>query len=75
MYIVESTVGHESNVHCNIKHKAEKYSNLLKDARSLPTYKKVEFINLVITTGGVFSKDMEPFFTMLNSPKQMLLNT
>ena len=67
MYIVELTVGHESNVDRNIKRKADKYSHLLKDQRLLRTHKKVEFINLVITTGGVFSKDTKPFFTMLNS--------
>ena len=65
--IVELTVGHESNVDCNIKRKADKYSHLLKDQRLLRTYKKIEFINLVITTGEVFSKDTKPFFTMLNS--------
>ena len=62
MYIVELTVGHESNVDRNIKRKADKYSHLLKDQRLLRTYKKVELINLVITTGGVFSKDTKPFF-------------
>ena len=66
MYIAELTVDHESNVDRNIKQKADKYSHLLKDQRLLRTYKKVEFINLVITTGGVFSKDTKPFFTMLN---------
>ena len=66
MYIVELTVGHESNVDRNIKRKADKYSNLLKDQRLLRTHKKVEFINLAITTGAVFSKDTKPFFTMLN---------
>ena len=67
MYIVELTVGHESDVDRNIKWKADKYSHLLKDQRLLRTHKKVEFINLVIKTGGVFSKDTKPFFTMLNS--------
>ena len=67
MYIVELTVGHESNADRNTKRKADKYSHLLKDQRLLRTYKKVEFINLVITTGGVFSKVTKPFFTMLNS--------
>ena len=67
MYMVELTVGHESNVDRNIKRKADKYSHLLKDQRLLRTYKKVEFINLVITTGGVFSKDTKPYFMMLNS--------
>ena len=67
MYIVEVTVGHESIVDRNIKRKADKYSHLLKDQRLLRTHKKVEFINLVITTGGVISKDTKPFFTMLNS--------
>ena len=67
MYLVELTVGHESNVDRNIKRKADKYSHLLKDQRLLRTHKKVEFMNLVITTGEVFSKDTKPFFTMLNS--------
>ena len=67
MYIVELAVGHESNVDRNIKWKADKYSHPLKDQRLLQTYKTVEFINLVITTGGVFSKDTKPFFTMLYS--------
>ena len=67
MYIVELTVLHESNVDRNKKRKADKCSHLLKDQRLLRTYKKVEFINLVITTDGVFSKDTKPFFTILNS--------
>ena len=67
MYIVELTVGHESNVDRNTKGKADKYSQLLKDQRLLRTYKKVDLISLVITTGGVFSKVMKPFFTMLKS--------
>ena len=61
MYIVELTVGHESNVDRNTKRKADKYSHLLKDQRLLRTYKKVEFINLVITTGRVFPRSRNHF--------------
>ena len=61
MYTLELTVGHESNVDRNIKRKADKYSHLLKDQRLLRTHKKVEFINLVITTGGVFPRTRNHF--------------
>ena len=69
MYIIELTVGHESNAESNAKRKAETYSQLLHDEALCRTYKSIEFINLVMTTGGVFSKDTRSFFTMLNTLK------
>ena len=69
MSIIELTVGHESNAESNAKRKAEKYSQLLHDEALCRTYKSIEFINLVMTTGGVFSKDTRSFFTMLNTLK------
>ena len=69
MYIIELTVGHESNAEPNAKRKAEEYSQLLHDEVLCRTYKSIEFINLVMTTGGVFSKDTRSFFTMQNTLK------
>ena len=69
MYIIELTVGHESNAESNAKRKAEKYSQLLHDEALCRSYRSIDFINLVMTTGGVFSKDTRSFFTMLNTLK------
>ena len=69
MYIIELTVGHESNTESNAKCKAEKYNQLLHDEALCRTYKRIDFNNLVMTTGGVFSKDTRSFFTMLNTLK------
>ena len=69
LYIVELTVGHKSNADLNAKRKAEKYSQLLHDEALCRTYKSIDFINMVMTTGGVFSKDTRSFFTMLNTLK------
>ena len=69
MYIIELTVGHESNAESNAKRKAEKYSQLLLDEALCRSYRSSDFINLVMTTGGVFSKDTRSFFTMLNTLK------
>ena len=69
MYIIELTVGHESNAESNAKRKAEKCSQLLHDEALCRTYRSIDFINLVMTTGGVFSKDARSFFTMLNTLK------
>ena len=69
MYIIELTIGHESNGESNTRRKAEKYSQLLHDEALCRTYKSIEFINLVMTTGGVFVKDARSFATMLNTLK------
>ena len=69
MYIIELTVGHESNAESNAKRKAEKYSQLLHDEALCRKYKSIDFINLVMATRGVFSKDTRSFFTMLDTLK------
>ena len=75
MYIIELTVGNESNAESNAKRKAEKYSQLLHDEALCRTYiriyayKSIDFINLVMTTGGIFSEDTRSFFTMLSTLK------
>ena len=69
MYIIELTVGHESNAESNAKRKAEKCSQLRHDEALCRSYRSIDFINLVMTTGGVFSKDTRSFFTMLSTLK------
>ena len=67
LYILELTVGYESNLQVNANRKRQKYLDLIKDQEA--DYDKVKFVNLSLSTLGVFSRSSENFDGMLRSLK------
>ena len=65
LYVLELTVGHETNTEKNEKRKKEKYEQLLRDGTLKRVYKEIKFINLVMTTAGIYSRESDQFFKML----------
>ena len=63
LYILELTVGFESNLLKNVTRKNLKYKELVRQERK--HYKDVKFINLSISTLGVFSSQSTDFLEML----------
>ena len=68
LYILELTVGYESNLQINTNRKRQKYLDLIKEQQTcFPT---VKFINLSLSTLGVFSRSsVEDLDEMLRSLK------
>ena len=64
LYILELTVGFESNLKNNAVRKKEKYINVVKDMRS--NYRCVKFVNLSMSSLGVFSNECSTFLEMMN---------
>ena len=67
LYILELTVGFESNLQVNANRKRQKYLDLIEEQKT--NYNKVKFINLSLSTLGVFSRSAENFDEMLRSLK------
>ena len=67
IFIIELPVGHESTTKSSVGRKAAKYKHLIKDKEITGTYNKVNFVNLVMTSIGVYSAHVEIFFSMLKS--------
>ena len=65
LYIVELTVGYETNLHKNVVRKREKYQDLVKEQSK--HFYSVKFINLSISSLGVFDKECSSFIDMLNT--------
>ena len=55
LYVVELTVGHESNLENNSIRKKQKYPKLVKELKD--QYKSVTFINISMSCLGVFSNE------------------
>ena len=64
LYILKLTVGFESNLKVNANRKHQKYLDLIKEQKT--NYDKVKFINLSLSTLGVFSRSSENFDEMLS---------
>ena len=64
LYILELTVGYETNLRNNIKRKQDKYKDVIKEQKK--HFKSVEFINLSISALGVFDQESSTFLKMLN---------
>ena len=64
LFIIEITVGHESNTVANATRKAKKYEHLLNDSDLKRSHRKICFVNLVMTTIGIYSKHSDDFFKM-----------
>ena len=64
LFILELTVGFESNLINNVERKQAKYSTLINQLRC--HYSRVEFVNLSISCLGVFANECTSFIDMLN---------
>ena len=67
IYILELTVGFESNLLTNATRKRQKYQDLINE--QLKNYEKVKFVNLSISSLGVFSHSSLDFTEMLKDLK------
>ncbi|CAB4018164.1 Hypothetical predicted protein [Paramuricea clavata] len=67
LYILELTVGYESNLQVNANRKRQKYRDLINEQEA--DYDKVNFVNLSLSTFGVFGRSSENFDGMLSSLK------
>ncbi|CAB3985277.1 Hypothetical predicted protein [Paramuricea clavata] len=64
LYIVELTVGFESNLQKNVERKKLKYKELIREQNE--HFNSVKFVNLSISSLGVFCKECSTFIEMLN---------
>ena len=64
LYILEFTVGYESNLQNNVERKKERYKDLVSWQRD--HFKSAKFINLSISALGVFSKEFSTFIKMMS---------
>ena len=64
IYVLELTVRFESNLNNNAVRKKEKYLKLIKEMSR--NYKFVKFVNLTISSLGVFSDKYSTFSDMIN---------
>ena len=62
LYVLELTVGFESNLNNNAVRKKEKYLNLINEMSS----RCVKFVNLSMSSLGVFSDECSTFLDMMN---------
>ena len=63
MYVIELTVGYETNLRNNINRKHSKYKDLIEEQKK--KFSSVTFINLSISALGVFDKESVAFIDML----------
>ena len=64
LYVLELTVGFESNLNNNVVRKKEKYLNLINEMSR--NYRCVRFVNLSMISFGVFSDECSTFLDMMN---------
>ena len=64
LYVLELTVGFESNLNNNAVRKKEKYLNLINEMSR--NYRCVRFVNLSMSSLGVFSDECSTFLDMMN---------
>ena len=64
LYVLELTVGFDSNLNNNAVRKKEKYLNLINEMSR--NYKSVRFVNLFISSLGVFSDECSTFLDRMN---------
>ena len=63
-YALELTVGFEPNLNNNAVRKKEEYLNLIKEMSR--NYRCVKFVNLSMSSLGVFSDECSTFLDMMN---------
>ena len=64
LYVLELTVGFESNLNKNAVRKKEKYLNMINEMSR--NYRCVRFVNLSMSSLGVFSDECSTFLDMMN---------
>ena len=64
LYILELTVGFETNIEVNNKRKAIKYGPLIQDLRS--QYRTITFINLSMSALGIYEASSDTILNMMN---------
>ena len=64
LYIIELTVGHESNLAKNVNRKKAKYKDLIRQLGD-KNFSTVKFVNLSMSSLGVFEKECHTFLEML----------
>ena len=62
LYMIELTVGFETNLNSNAGRKHGKYHQLIRDLSS--DFHNIKFINLSLSALGIFGKSCEPFIEM-----------
>ena len=65
LYVLELTIGFETNLYCNADRKRSKYAFLISDLKCW--YKSVTFVNLFISSLGIFSNSCFSFLDMCDS--------
>ena len=65
LFILEFTVGYETNLRNNINRKQTKYKELIEEQKKI--FPSVIFVNLSISTLGVFDEESAAFINMLES--------
>ena len=67
LYILELTIGFETNVEYNAERKEAKYSTLVKNLRKF--YQDVKFINFFLSCLGIYDQSCTKFMDMCNDLK------
>ena len=67
LYILELTVGYETNLNSNSERKHKNYRNLIKDKEK--NYNKVKFVNVSISSLGVFGQSTDSLIDMFKDLK------
>ena len=65
LYVVELTVGFETNLRNNVDRKHAKYKDLLEDLKK--HFTSVKFINISVSSLGVLDKECSTFLKMLDT--------
>ena len=65
LFILELTVGYETNLRNNINRKHTKYKELIEEQKKI--FPSVIFVNLSISALGVFEEESTAFINMLES--------
>ena len=65
LYVLELTIGFETNLNCNAVRKSEKYATLVSDLKR--QFKSVSFVNLSISSLGIFGNSCSSFIDMCDS--------
>ena len=66
LYIIELTVGFETNIDKNASRKYEKYGSLKQELSS--NYHEVKFINISISSLGIFGNSCDAYVQMYKDP-------
>ena len=65
LYVVELTVGYETNLENNVKRKKAKYRELVRQLDE--NFNEVNFVNLSMSSLGIFAQECSTFLEMLEN--------